>query len=316
MTLAALADRVCAGDRRAIARALSLVDGEGGEAGPLIAALHPHGGRATIVGVTGPPGAGKSTLVDQLTSVWRVRGRRVGVIAVDPSSPFTGGALLGDRVRMQRHALDPGVFVRSMATRGHLGGLSRAAGDAALVLDAGGFDVVVLETVGVGQDEVEIARTADLTIVVLVPGLGDHVQALKAGLMEIADVFVVNKADREGTDRAVAAVDAMLSLVVPDPDRPRPPLVQTIASSGEGIDALVAAIEATLAGTAPRLAARRRARDAAQVRRLVMARLIAALEQDRLRPGEFEDLITDVGARRLDPHAAADLIASRVLHRR
>src|SRR5262249_34598692 len=194
-----LADRVLAGEPRAMARAISLIEDEHPAASELVRAIFASTGRAYLVGVTGPPGAGKSTLVDRLISEFRGAGHMVGVIAVDPTSPFTGGAVLGDRLRMQAHAEDAGVFIRSMATRGHLGGLARATRDAALVLDAAGRDLVIIETVGVGQDEVDVVRTADISVVTLVPGTGDDVQALKAGIMEIADVFVVNKADREGT---------------------------------------------------------------------------------------------------------------------
>ena len=238
-----LADRVLAGDPRAVARAISMIEDESPDAAALIERIYPRTGHAYLIGVTGPPGAGKSTLVDRMIAELRKppRALTVGVIAVDPTSPFSGGAVLGDRLRMQMHAADADVFIRSMATRGHLGGLARATGDAALVLDASGKDVIIIETVGVGQDEVDIIRTADISIVTLVPGTGDEVQALKAGIMEIANVFVVNKADREGADRVVSAIESYLSL---ETHGKRPPIVKTVATTGEGIPELLQAIEA------------------------------------------------------------------------
>ncbi len=299
-----LASAIVSGDARAIARGISLVE-NGGEEGPsLVREIFPRSGAAFLVGVTGAPGAGKSTLVDGLVSRWRRAGRTVGVIAVDPTSPFTGGAMLGDRVRMQAHAQDTGVFIRSMATRGHLGGLARATADAALVLDASGKDVVTIETVGVGQDEVEVARTADVSIVVLVPGMGDEVQALKAGVMEIADVFVVNKSDREGADRAVAEVESLLALhAYPDTEW-RPPIIRTEATSGRGVDELVSAVD-RFRLQAAKLSSRRRARASTQLRSILIDRLMKQVES-RVSGVEMEQLVDRIAGRTLDPYTAAD----------
>ncbi len=315
MTVADLADRVRSGNVRAVARAISLVENESAEAASLVAHLHPFAGAAYLVGVTGPPGAGKSTLVDRLTGVWRGQGHRVGVVAVDPTSPFTGGALLGDRVRMQRHAGDEGVFIRSMATRGLLGGLARATGDAVLVLDAARFGVVLIETVGVGQDEVDVVRSADVSIVVVVPGTGDDVQALKAGVMEIADIYVVNKADREGADRAAASIEALLSLQTFDASAWRPPVIRTDASTGVGVEALSEAVQAFRRHPGGRLAARRRTRDAYRVRDLLARQLLAHVERRVLAPGEFDAVLDRVARRELDPHAAAASLVERALRR-
>lgn len=314
MTVDDLADRVRAGDLHALARAISVVENEGPRAAALIAALHPHTGRSTIIGLTGPPGAGKSTLADRLAGEWRARGRRVGIIAVDPTSPFTG-ALLGDRVRMQQHAGDEGVFIRSMATRGHLGGLARATGDVALVLDAAGFDIVLIETVGVGQDEVEVVRTADMAIVVVVPGTGDDVQALKAGIMEIADIYVVNKADREGADRAAASIEALLALQPMAGEGWRPPILRTEATGGVGITALVEAIDRFCARGPEQVDARRRLRAGARVKDLLSRRLLVHVEQSVLAPGEFETLLDRIERRETDPHDVAASLAARVIER-
>jgi LAO/AO transport system kinase len=303
-------DPLSAGDPRAIARAISLVEDETPDGAALIARIYPRTGRAYLIGVTGPPGSGKSTLVDGLIGQIRRDGLRVGVIAVDPTSPFTGGAILGDRVRMNAHAGDAGVFIRSMATRGHLGGLARATSDAALVLDAAGKDIVIIETVGVGQDEVDIVRTADISIVVLVPGSGDDVQAIKAGIMEIADVFVVNKADREGADRVVQSIAANLSLQTFQPGEWKPPILTTEATSGTGVDALWAEIGRYREHSADKRTARQRARQEARLRDLLAHQFVQHVEA-MLPAGEFQRLVDGIARRELDPYTAAAGLMSR-----
>jgi LAO/AO transport system kinase len=229
------------GDPRALARAISIVENRAPGWSDLLKALFPHTGKASVLGLTGAPGAGKSTLVDQLAKHYRKENQTVGIIAVDPTSPYTGGAILGDRIRMQDHHADPGIYIRSMATRGSLGGLARATADAATVLDASGRDIVMIETVGVGQDEVDIVRLADITIVILVPGMGDDVQTIKAGIMEIADIFVINKSDHSGAERVEREIRAMQSLATRH-DHWTPPIVKTVASEGAGTDELAKTI--------------------------------------------------------------------------
>jgi LAO/AO transport system kinase len=301
----ALVERALEGDRRSIAKVLSLVERGGEGARVAIRMLHPRTGNAWSIGITGAPGAGKSTLTDALVGRLRATGGEVGVLAVDPTSPFSGGAILGDRVRMQSHTTDPGVFIRSMATRGHLGGLALATPQAVRVLDAVGKAWIVIETVGVGQVEVEIAGHADTTVVVVNPGWGDSVQTAKAGLMEIADVFVVNKADRPGSAETQSDLVGMLEL---SSRRVwRPPIVRTVATTGEGVDELFEAIAAhrshlEATGDAD---ARRRARLREELRGLVAAEMLE--RASKLCSGQrFETIVDDVARRARDPYSAAD----------
>ena len=308
----AVARGVREGDPRALARAITLVEDGQPEARALLAELFPHAGQPLVLGVTGPPGAGKSSLVDRLTARMRRRGSTVGVVAVDPTSPFSGGAILGDRIRMQSHATDPGVFIRSMATRGHLGGLAAATDQVLTVLAAAGKDAVLVETVGVGQDEVDIVESADVSLVVLVPGLGDEVQALKAGIMEIADVFVVNKADREGVERLVAEIEGMLSLAGSEAERPR--IVRTVATADEGTDDLLAAVEEfrDRASSSGRLEQRRRARLRRQLESAVRQRVMAHVRRHALPPEALEEAVARMADRAIDPDSAADEVVRRL----
>ncbi len=306
-----IVEGVLAGRVRPVARAISLLEDQGEEARGIMRAIHPRSGRSWIVGVTGPPGAGKSTLVDALAAAARGAGEKVGILAVDPTSAFSGGAILGDRIRMQRHSADPGVFIRSMATRGHFGGLARAASDAADVLDAAGFGRILLETVGVGQDEVEVVRAADTVLVVLVPGLGDDIQAIKAGLLEIADVFVLNKADREGVERLEAEIATMLSLAEGDGAKGRrTPIVRTVATTGEGIQDLVAAVEehrreSEASGEAER---RRRERSRWRLLDVVRERIHQWASREAAGNCALERAQERVFRREVDPYEAADAI--------
>ncbi|MGA3293103.1 MAG: methylmalonyl Co-A mutase-associated GTPase MeaB [Candidatus Acidiferrales bacterium] len=306
------ASQVRAGDVRAISRAVSAIENRAPEAEELLRQLFPFTGGACRIGVTGAPGTGKSTLVDRLAAQYRSEKKTVGIIAVDPSSPFTGGAILGDRIRMQGHATDEGIFIRSMATRGYLGGLAQASGDVALLLDAAGKKIILIETVGVGQGEIEIVRLADCTVVVLVPGMGDDVQNLKAGLMEIGDIFVLNKSDREGADRFEQQLRAVLDLV-PDRDGWKPPIVRTVATENKGVDDLARQIGFFREHFAN--APNRRAREMAYWKewllRLLQARLLERVGAGRMTEAEFDALASAVAARTKDPYAAVNEILAR-----
>jgi LAO/AO transport system kinase len=290
-----------------MARLISLIENGFPEATSALKGLYPFTGRAFIVGITGPPGSGKSTLTDQLTQEFRRHGRTIGIVAVDPTSPFTGGAILADRIRMQRHSLDGGVFIRSMATRGHLGGLAKATNDVVNVLDAAGKEIIFIETVGVGQDEVEVVKTAHTSIVVTVPGLGDDIQAIKAGILEIADIFVVNKADREGADKTVAELKAMMAL---GPGRSdwSPPIFKTVAIEEEGIVELAQGILAHQAhlDQAGVRQERQRERSHALFLELLQERVTRRLLERAAANGILEQTIERIAHRDLDPYSAVD----------
>jgi LAO/AO transport system kinase len=299
----ALVERALAGERRSVARLISLVEDGGADLGPVMQVLYPHTGDAYSIGITGAPGAGKSSLTDRLVARVRQDDKKVGVLAIDPSSPFSGGALLGDRVRMQGHATDEGVFIRSMATRGHLGGLALAAPEAVRVLDAAGNDIVIIETVGVGQAEVEITDACDTTLVVLNPGWGDAVQAAKAGLMEIADIYVINKADRPG---AKDTHRELKNLIQMSDAEWKPEIVETVAIKNEGIDDLWNAVEKHRAYQEERglLDARRKRRIARELKEIVAERYRQRIEDET--GALLDELVTEVAGRRIDPYRAAD----------
>jgi len=308
-----LVNRVRSGDPRALARAISLVENHGAHSTEVLKHLFPFSGRATLIGMTGAPGAGKSTLVDQMAREYRKQRKTIGIIAVDPTSPFSGGAILGDRIRMQAHYADPGIYIRSMATRGSLGGLASTTADVATVIDASGRDLVMIETVGVGQDEVDIVGLADVTVVVLVPGMGDDVQTIKAGIMEIADVFVINKADRDGAERVEREIRAMQSLSVRS-DSWVPPIVKTVATEGSGISDVVSAIEQyreyLIEGSAGdhRRVANWRKRITEMLRDALFRRVVV----DYLGDGEGDRLAAEVAEHKRDPYSLVEQIVGEL----
>ena len=308
-----IVERLMAGDERALARAISLVEERAPQARDILQEIFPRTGRARVVGVTGFPGGGKSSLVDRLTACYRSEGKTVGVVAVDPSSAFSGGAILGDRIRMQRHSADPGVYIRSMATRGALGGLSKAASDAMDILDASGRDVIMVETVGVGQDEVDVVRVTDCVLVVLVPGMGDDIQAIKAGILEIADIFVINKSDREGTDRLQTELETMLAMVPSEAGGPlQPEILRTVAIRDEGTAELAEAIARRIARDPAAAARRRWEQSASRFLDLLRDRLLDRARDACLPDGEFDRIVGEISDRRIDPYTAVEQVLNKI----
>lgn len=302
-------EHIRSGDARALARAISEVEENTSTGRELLKALFPYSGKARLLGLTGSPGAGKSTLVDQLAREFRKQEKTVGIVAVDPTSPFSGGAILGDRIRMQSHYADPGIYIRSMATRGSLGGLARTTADVAMVLDASGRDLVMVETVGVGQDEVDIVRLADITLVILVPGMGDDVQSIKAGIMEIADIFVINKADREGSERVEREIRAMQSLA-PRNDHWTPPIIKTVASDGTGIPELATAIaeyeqflQSTDTGSKKRIQSWEQ-----RLVEMLRDRVIQKVLAEHVAPNQIADYAKAIAGHQRDPYSLVDEI--------
>ena len=309
-----IVEKLLGGSILALSKAITAVENEYDNAVEIMTEIYPHTGNAYVIGITGPPGAGKSTLTDKLAKEYRKRGKTVGIVAIDPTSPYSGGAILGDRIRMMDLMADDGIFVRSMATRGSLGGLSQKTGDAVKLLDAAGYDVVIVETVGVGQSEVDIVKTADTSMVVVIPGMGDDIQAIKAGILEIGDLFTINKADREGTDKLNIEIEMMLELN-PEYHGWRPPINRTIASKGEGIEAVVDSIEAHKAYLieSGKLAEIRKLRIKNEVEAMLNDRVNRYIDKNVIQTEEFDAKVVKMQAREIEPYSVVDEIVGNVL---
>jgi len=309
-----IASKVLKCDQRAIARLITLAENNDAKVTSVMKDIHPHTGNAHIIGITGVMGSGKSTLICELTQIYRKQGKTVGIIAIDPTSPFSGGALLGDRVRMMQLATDKGVFIRSMGTRGMLGGLTSAVYDVVEILDASGKDVVIVETVGVGQAEVDVIKIADTTLVVIVPGLGDSIQTLKAGIMEIADIYVVNKADRDGVDQTVAEVESLVDIACSNKER-KTPILQTVAKEGNGIDELVKEIDKhrEYLEKTKEFEDQRRLRYEAELVEIIRKRLMNFIFDESKFKGKIESLLDQISKKQVDPYTAADEILGKIL---
>ncbi len=305
-----LAQELIKGNHRAIARAISLAENNRSAAQEMMKKIFPNTGKSLVVGVTGSPGSGKSTLVDQMVVHLRKNGKKIGIVAVDPSSPFTGGAILGDRIRMMRHSTDPEVFIRSMAARGHLGGLAKATGEAIAILEAAGKDFVLVETVGVGQDEVEVVKLADIVLVILIPGAGDEIQAFKAGIMEIADIFVLNKADSPGTEKTEKQLQAMLDLGFEG--ETMPPVFKTVATEGEGVEHLVNEVDKLVESKSQEFIDSRKKRLISWMLRDIISEKIYQAVSQNIPESEFKSLVEKIFKREIDPYTVADEIVGRL----
>ena len=305
-----LAQELIKGNHKAIARAISLAENNRTAAQVMMKKIFPQTGKSLVVGVTGSPGSGKSTLVDQMVVHLRKNGKKIGIVAVDPSSPFTGGAILGDRIRMMRHSIDPEVFIRSMAARGHLGGLAKATGEAIAILEAAGKDFILVETIGVGQDEVEVVKLADIVLVILIPGAGDEIQAFKAGIMEIADIFVLNKADFPGAEKTKKQLQAMLDLGFEG--ETMPPVVKTVATEGEGVEPLVKEIEKLVESKSQEFIDSRKKRLISWMLKDIISEKIYQAVSQNIPESEFESLVERIFKREIDPYTVADEIVGRL----